>query len=685
MTKDEAKERVKTEIKITRYLNEARKGGKCCPFCGSGTGNNGHYTGAFEVYNDNTGYCHVCHDEAIDGKPADPIALEMYTKNEGYNEALSSLAAEIGIEIDKPKQQDEDRASFDKSAEEIPAESEKPLKTQNTASEGQTVDYLEYYKECSKRIQEPAAVSYLKSRGISLELAGAFHLGFDPAADPVNAPGGKQLPENKNHFSTPRIIIPVTRGHYVARSIDPKTDPQYKKLNNAGGKIGIFNICGLYETSRPVFVTEGAFNALSFLEVGADAIALNSANNTSKLLDYIDRKKPKAPLVLCLDKDPAGRTAEEKLAAGLQAMGRPYICRDITGGYGDNNDYLVADREGFKRDIEKAQTAADLATDVTGINEFLSEIYTDKYKPVSTGIDALDGLLSGGLVPQTLTLLGAQPGSGKTALTSMIFENMAKAGQSGIFLNLEMSKEQLIARSISRRIFIKHKDYKIPYTEQEKTALGIKGEKGHSLRAVDILQGYNQTEETKTLINEAAAEYLDEIGDRLQYNPAGIGTDVNSILEYMERAGQAAEGKTGPNFVIDYLQLISGAGDPQETIKTAVSGFKRYARKYNAIVVCIMAQSRAVNNRNEAVLGAGRDSSSLEYTADLQLQLLTSDEAKTPGDPDAITLMVTKSRFTESSMKRGLKFAFFGGQSYFNASPDGFIPVENTPFDSNNS
>ena len=60
------------------------------------------------------------------------------------------------------------------------------------------VDYNPYYRECMKRITDPAAVAYLNGRGISIETAKACYLGYDPKSDPA----GKGYP-------TARIILPT--------------------------------------------------------------------------------------------------------------------------------------------------------------------------------------------------------------------------------------------------------------------------------------------------------------------------------------------------------------------------------------------------------------------------------------------------------------------------------------------
>ena len=126
-----------------------------------------------------------------------------------------------------------------------------------------------YFAECRARLHDPAAVSFLSGRGISVETAESCGLGFDPRADPAGS-----------HRYCARIVIPTNRFHYVARSIEPHTQSTYRTLNNKGAAPDLFNRQALYTPGdEPVFVTEGAFDALSIIEAGGSAVALNSASN----------------------------------------------------------------------------------------------------------------------------------------------------------------------------------------------------------------------------------------------------------------------------------------------------------------------------------------------------------------------------------------------------------------------
>ena len=69
--------------------------------------------------------------------------------------------------------------------------------------------------------------------------------------------------------------------------------------------------------------------------------------------------------------------------------------------------------------------------------------------PVSTGIPAMDEI-TGGLFPGEMTVIGARPGTGKTALTLQIAEHAATQGHRAVFVSREMSDIQIGERILAR-------------------------------------------------------------------------------------------------------------------------------------------------------------------------------------------------------------------------------------------
>lgn len=618
-----------------------------CPICGHGK--NGDGLTFNPRSNGGSGLkCFSC------GFAGDIIDLYQQTTESDYNTALQQLAQQLNITIEANRPAGGHRSDFEEQGHTNTPPAVKAPQNAPRRPQEATPDYTAYYQQCRERLHDPAAVSYLQARGISTETAAAYWIGFDPEADPAGNPGGT----GTSLHPCPRLIIPTTPAHYTGRRIDG--GEEYKKMNPKGSTAGFFNVRALYaQEVRELFITEGAFDALSIIEAGAAAMALNSTVFADAFIKKLEQRPTGATLILCLDKDDAGRKATLTIQQGLDRLHIPYITADVCGKAKDPNEALIADRPGFIAAVEAARQEASgqrAAADAerqrevfakTGagmVDCFLEDIESENYKPFPTGIKAIDDATGGGFMRQTLVLLGAEPGAGKTALASMIFENMAKRGASTLFFNLEMSRNQLIARSLARMMY-----------QLDKTQMS----------ATEILQGYKHTEAQRAAINAAASAYKEDIADGILYNPGDTGADLDRILECMESEARRAEAadQPAPLVVIDYLQLLTSEKkeDAPALIKRAVAGLKSYAIKYNSIVFAIQAQGRAANSSREASMAAGRDTSALEYSADLQMQLIREDAEQ----PELITLYVTKNRFGMASTKWGTRFTFMGAQSLF--------------------
>lgn len=324
MNGDTIKEAIRQHFDCRDYL---RRSSGCslyiCPACGSGSGR--HKTGAVKYYpSTRSWHCHRC------GTHGDIFTLYELEHGVDFRTALRELAAQLGTAVELP----DTKPARDRSPAPPPARSAPP----------QPKDLSEYFTACRARLHAPAAVAYLTGRGISLVTAERCGLGYDPRADPAGS-----------HCFCPRIIIPTNESRFVARSIDPRTHAAYRVMNNCASP-GIFHERVLTAANTaPVFVTEGAFDALSILEVGGQAVALNSAANRKSLLDVLRTQPVRAPLLLCLDNDEAGWAATAALAERLSALCIPFrdVCADVCGSFKDPNEALCADRSGFSNTVRE--------------------------------------------------------------------------------------------------------------------------------------------------------------------------------------------------------------------------------------------------------------------------------------------------------------------------------------------
>lgn len=529
--------------------------------------------------------------------------------------------------------------------------------------------------------------AYLLGRGFTQDTITRFKLGYDAQRHCVTIPYNPQ-----GSYYGRRSLLPEEKM--------PEGKGKYDKLPRAiAGAEPLFNGSALY-SGDIVFVTEGALDAISIAQAGGASVALNGTG-FSKLIDQLKKKPTNAAIVLCLDNDDAGRKATADIGAALDKIGA-YCVTGTAAIMGevqdpaaaeyrkDPNEVLQRDgaealrqavtetadetRRQYNMTAQEAEAERQQRTGAGMVDAFLQAIQTRKYEPMPTGITDIDRALDGGFMRQWLVLLGAAPGAGKTALAQWIFEGMAKRGTACVYLNLEMSREQVLARSFSR----------------------LAARKGHKIRTNVILQGYRWTDEQRAAVMDAAGEYRDTIAPRMIYNPDGVTANLDSILAYIEAEAQRAEKAEmpAPCVVLDYLQIVSGEPreDAASVIKRAVSRLKEYAVKHNTLVLAIIAHNRASNSTGAVSMESGRDTSALEYSADLQLALTFTKclkrkgkDAKNPDDLTAderkeITLRIVKGRF--GGMGREVDLHFNGETMTYTQTCKGFTEVdEPTPFD----
>ncbi len=77
----------------------------------------------------------------------------------------------------------------------------------------------------------------------------------------------------------------------------------------------------------------------------------------------------------------------------------------------------------------------------------ISEIATVSQPRLKTGIDELDRVLGGGLVPRSVVLVGGDPGIGKSTLLMQALGSLARKGRKVLYASGEESAEQLSMRA----------------------------------------------------------------------------------------------------------------------------------------------------------------------------------------------------------------------------------------------
>ncbi len=644
MERQEAIQYIKSNIPCDSCLNPSKGQDMYnCPFCGSGEGKN--HTGALKLYIDtNTFTCHAC------GRSGDIFDLQakiihgVDDVKPIFNEVLSELAEIAGIEIDayRPPKRTEapQKGETVEKVVSIGDGKEKPTEAKSEAH-----NYIDYYKKCRERLSDPAAVDYLtKRRGISIDTASSYWLGYDPAwQSPTVVRRGKNPPK------TPRIIIPTSESHYIARDIRadiPEKQQQYSKMNE--GSPSIFNVDALYAPEvQEVFVVEGAIDALSIIEAGYSAIALNSTSNIDTLLKRLENQRTTATLILCLDNDEAGRKATKKIRDGVERLNIQFITADICNGCKDPNEALVKDRESFIDAVSKAKRETASKPDSTDfyIDALMAADIESFKTDIKTGFENLDKK-AGGLYAG-LYCLAAISSLGKTSFALQMADNIAAAGNDVIFFSLEQSRLELVSKSIAR------------FTAQADMMQGV--------TSLSIRKGYLPEHVLK-----AANDYKASVGDRLSIVEGNFDFNISFIRDYIARF-MKRNPNSRPVVILDYLQIIqpdeSKRQTTKEAIDTTITGLKQISRNSKLPIIAISSVNRT-NYLTPIDFESLKESGGIEYSCDvvwgLQLQCLNEDLFNSSKDikqkrervkkakaetPRKIELVALKNRFGVSSFE----------------------------------
>ena len=357
-------------------------------------------------------------------------------------------------------------------------------------------------------------INYLNHRNVSLETAKKYGLSFE--RDWISPKAlEKAKKENKKYPpSSPRLIIPTSNVSYVAIDVRPAglfpNQENFRKMKE--GKVHVFNAKALQE-EKPCFVVEGELDALSFLEIGYNAVALGSVSNTKIFMNELKQLNVKSPLILALDNDNAGNKATADLEKQLHYTDCSYIVADtIYQNYKDANDYLRTDKQAFitsssfivdnlRVSLECKRLELEEKLKLEQENYKNTSVYNelDQFKKdvestkdninISTGFAALDEELGGGLV-EGLYVIGALTSLGKTTFAMQIADSLANQDLDVLYFSLEMSKSLLISKSISRHTLLYCLQNNIN-TSIAKTSRGIldgrryKNYNSHSLMVIE--------------------------------------------------------------------------------------------------------------------------------------------------------------------------------------------------------
>jgi len=603
-----------------KFLSHAYNcSGYVCPSCGYGSdpGEPGL------TFNSETGMylCPNCNSQAdivqlmkVLIKKTMPADEEVVLATEEHAKVISALCNEYDIEIDD---------SLDDFFKERQSQ----------------MIYSEYIRKCHSNVFQ---TDYFQTRGIGEDLVEKFMLGYDDCYD-------------DGASTWPAVILPTSEITYEARNLEVELDSsREKKRYRKHGNTVIFNGAALNDTtSTPIFVCAGIFDALSILECGGQAIALQTSFSPFLFIRTIEKSIPTAPLILVLSKE-MNEIISDKLKQKLISH---ITCTEIFGNCMDINARLISDREGLESEVKKAiSSASSLPDPIEAAREeyinssagrswptILRQIQREAEFPrLKMGFDEIDSALDGGLYPGLYTI-GAISSLGKTTFLVQVADNLARQGQDVLFFSLEQSKKELVCKSLSRLTYQYCLDNNCP-TSYAKTGLGIS----------DGRRWKNYSPDELTVMQKCVKEYQ-SFADHIFYYEGVGNISVQDIRDKVALHIGITK-NPHPIVMIDYLQVLAVPENERRStdkqfVDYNITALCQLAREFEITIFCISALNRQ-SYTDKISMAAFKESGKIEYGSDVLMGLqfygvdekdfnLEKEKEKCPRD---VELCILKNR-----------------------------------------
>jgi replicative DNA helicase len=195
---------------------------------------------------------------------------------------------------------------------------------------------------------------------------------------------------------------------------------------------------------------------------------------------------------------------------------------------------------------------------------------------------------------------------GKTTFALQIADNIARAGQDVLIFSLEMSRYELMGKSVSRGTYAVNKD---------------KNEASTLQSILDFSERKNLSPQRIQKLEESIADYRDNVAKHINIIEGVGNIGCKQIRELVEKFYIFK--CSNPVVIIDYLQILAPFNDrlnDKQNIDKNVLELKRICRDYQVPVIVVNSFNRA-NYLSEASFEAFKESGAIEYSCDVLIAL----------------------------------------------------------------
>ena len=545
------------------------------------------------------------------GKNGNLIQFIQYLDNINFNEAVEKVASFLGWKKGKESVE----STF------------KPLKEEKetlTFPLGKIAD-----AELALRNSQ-AGRDWLASRGLSLETAARFHLGYVQSAKAVNP--------HHEWVNDGWILFPTIEGEMITslkyRSVRGKKtesgEPGF--LRKSGMATGLFNAQTI-EPFEDVFIVEGEPDCMVMVQAGFVSVSLPSAgfNLTPEMRDRVMQANR---IFLAGDMDNPGQQAMTKLWTELRE--RTYKLEWPQGMKDANQTFLehcAADVEKFKQEVERLKKKA-LEQPIPYIYDLRQTLRTAAYvkpsdDPARLRIPWANIDSWGAILPSDVMAVSAtETGTGKTSwIMNILLENAIKYGKVVVNYSAEISP------------------------------------KNYAVRAAAYLLQKNKEEIDERDLQIAA----DLLKDAQFYNGYKPGANWKEVIELL---GWAKRRLGADILVLDHLHFLTRSErDETRAQSEAMRMLKDLAVQYNVIMIVLGQPRKPLANHRGREMVTQDLKGSETFGSDASQVFILHRDRKSNGDDENMPIFdpVCKVKLDKSreSEPRATKLFFDGAKCTF--------------------
>jgi replicative DNA helicase len=329
------------------------------------------------------------------------------------------------------------------------------------------------------------------------------------------------------------------------------------------------------------------------------------------------------------------RIVREKATVRRLAAAAAEIQSGACGDFGEFEPFLEAAKAKIDRVVERSPAQRTLPP--FAADQAIAAWAQPLPSMVATGIAPLDGLLGGGLEVESVYVLCAGTGKGKTGFAIQLARSMASE-RSVVYFTSEIPSRQILARSAAQVL-------RRPWRELNRLPPEVGG----------------------SLISRTLK------GLRLRVIELRRDTDIIGVLNQIARVDGEA-----PVLFLDYLQHAARRENPDDrriataALSDVVTSWARDTKSLGFVVSSVSRNQYGSDGDRLAsdYVGTAKESGDVDFDAAGILFLDTVTDGVTPGATTTARLHVAKSRFAVTGT---IGLAFDGAIGLFTSDPTGAL------------